>query len=195
MTDWRRPFALKLAQCGFGVDAIRKAMTLAEADVWAHGRHLRDFPIASVGVLCYSGAELRQWRDVRGVDKDAIAPDGVYRLLKSAAELERAAPSFTGVPILKQHPRARMTDDDVVGMLGTVEFADGHLVALDACIHDRAFADQVEGGALPCPSLSYACTTVMQGDEDCDGYQENIVGRHLTFVERGRAGIKLPVAA
>jgi len=145
--------------------------------------------ISKATVNPYKGREIPDWEGL-GLD-----PDKTYYLLRDPEELERAAPSFNGVQILRKHTPVSADDHqpwDVVGATGTdakfeVPFLKNSLSIWAA----DAIAD-IESEAkkeLSCGYHYRADMTpgVFEGMK-YDGVMRDICGNHVAIVESGRAG-------
>ena len=74
-------------------------------------------PFSKAAVNPYRGDEIPRW-DELGLD-----PNKVYRLLRDPVELEKAAPTFAGKPLLWGHRAVTANDHDhelACGALGSV---------------------------------------------------------------------------
>lgn len=95
----------------------------------------------------YRGVEVRRADPVNGSKLD---PHKIYRVLRPAAELAKAARSFADAPILTRHVHIA-TDSikptDVVGTVGSrVYFSDPYMLAADACIWSQDAIDGIASG-------------------------------------------------
>lgn len=134
-------------------------------------------------------------REIPGSEALGLDSEKVYYLFRSPDELEKAAPTFARLPILKKHipvtaesPR----QDLIVGAIGSeVEFLAPYLDA-DVCIWDeKAIAgietDQVREFSCAYHYVPIMTTGTFEG-EHFDGIMTQIQGNHLALVESGRAG-------
>src|ERR1700728_4409779 len=82
--------------------------------------------ISKANICPYRGSEIPNWQAL-GLD-----PDRVYRLLRDPKELEKAASTFSGKPLLIRHVpvTADLPNQSLwVGTLGTVTWEAPYLVA------------------------------------------------------------------
>lgn len=140
-------------------------------------------------------------REIPGYDQLGLEPDRVYRLFRDPVELERAAPTFARLPILKEHVPVTVDaprPDLVVGAIGSeVEFKAPYLDA-DLCVWDKGAIAGIETGKVRELSCAYRYVPVMEPGEfegqAYDGRMTQIQGNHLALVEVGRAGADVVVA-
>ena len=162
----------------------------------ADGRlHVDKSHISRACVNPYYGKEIPGFVEL-GLDSGKV-----YQLFRDPAELEKAAPTFANLPILKSHvlisaekPRA----DLVVGTIGSkVDFEAPYLCA-DLCIWDAEAIAGVESDKMRELSCAYRYVPIMEpGEFDgkrYDGRMTNIQGNHLALAETGRAGSDVVVA-
>lgn len=151
--------------------------------------HVRDVPISKANVCPYYGHEIPDG-DVLGLD-----PNRVYNLLRDPAELEKAADSFNGKPLLNLH-RAQTADDFshdlTVGAVHNVYFKSPYLYAGDFSVWDSEDIASIESDEKSQISSSYRYKADMTpGNFEgarYDGVMRNIRGNHVALVDVGRAG-------
>ena len=128
-----------------------------------------------------------------------LNPNTRYPLLRSAAELQAAAPTFEGKPVMTQHRGQTADDHDpdaVCGAMSNVRFEAPFLVADLAIWTDEAI-ELIESGAQKQLSCSYYYTANMtpgtfQGEQYA-GIMEDLRGNHCARVALGRAGAECMV--
>jgi hypothetical protein len=151
--------------------------------------HVSGARISKAQVRPYKGGEIPDWHEL------GLEPDVVYKLLCSAEELESAASTFAGLPLLidhrpisaQEHPR-----ELVVGAIGSdVRFEAPYLLA-SLTIWDQSSIDLVKSGERRALSASYhyepEMTPGVFDGERYDGAMRDIRGNHLALVREGRAG-------
>jgi hypothetical protein len=136
----------------------------------------------------YRGDEIPQW------EKLGLDAQREYKLLRHPRELARAARSFSGLPLLAQHPVDAHRRDPVVGTIdNNVRYRDGYLVG-DVAIWDRDAIEAVVSRKRPALSCGYRYDVdmtpgVFQG-EHYDAVMRNLVGQHVALAVFGRAGLQ-----
>lgn len=134
-------------------------------------------------------------REIPGYEKLGLDPDKIYNLLRDPAELERAAPSFAGKPLLIIHKPLDAKDhpfQKVIGAVGTdVRFEAPYLCA-SLTIWPGDAIKKIESGDQRELSCGYRYDPDMTPGkfegETYDGVMRNILGNHVAIVEEGRAG-------
>lgn len=191
--DERDDFFDKLTQALF---MLRGANDSVAFDAAPDNRHIDDnghlrvncSPISRAIVSPYYGREIPEWRAL-GLDADKI-----YNLYRDAKELEKAAPTFAGKPILLRHKPAVAEDhprEVTVGSVGEpVEF-EGDTLFAPLNIWDQEAIDAIEDETLRDLSCGYhyECEMTPGVSPDgtpYDGRMVNIRGNHLALVEEGR---------
>lgn len=148
--------------------------------------------LANISKACinpYVGHEIPGWEDL-GLD-----PDRIYRLLRDPDELERAAPTFNGVQLLKKHIPVSAKDPqrwDIVGTTGSETAFDAPYLRNSLFVWTQDGIDLIESGDQQELSCGYHYRPDMtpgtyQG-EHYDGVMRDIVGNHVALVKDGRAG-------
>lgn len=154
----------------------------------ADGRmRVRDCVISVAEINPYYGKE------IPGRDKLALDANTVYDLYRDPAELERAADSFNGLPLMIRHI-AQTADEPrkeyIGGSVFNARFSGGKLLA-DLLVMDKQAIDYIESGELADLSSSYRYTADMTPVEvngrKAHGSMRNIEGNHVALVEDGRA--------
>ena len=157
--------------------------------------HIEKSHISKATVNPYYGKEIPGYKEL-GLD-----PDKIYKLLRDPAELEKGAPTFARLPILKEHvpltvdaPKPEL----VIGAIGSnVTFENPYLDA-DTCFWDAGSIAGIDSGKIKELSCAYRYVPIMEAGnfngEDYDGRMTEIKGNHLALVEAGRAGSDVVVA-
>ncbi len=145
--------------------------------------------ISKATVNPYKGHEIPDW-EALGLD-----PNKVYYLLRDPEELEKAAPSFNGVQILRKHTPVSAEDHqpwEVVGSTGTNAEFDGTFLRNSLSIWAEDAIGDIESDAKKELSCGYHYTADMTPGSfngmRFDGVMRDIVGNHVALVEDGRAG-------
>lgn len=157
--------------------------------------HVDASNITKEQVAPYYGDEIPHWREL------GLEPTKLYYMYRPADELEKAARSFDGMPLLFEHhdtSAARPAKDYVIGSLGTdAEFRAPYLVN-SLIITDGEAIEAIERGDYKQLSAAYMYTPVMQGGiwggEHYDGRMTDIKANHVALVKEGRAGPDVAVA-
>ncbi len=161
--------------------------------------HIEACNISKNTVNPYYGSEIPNWRAL-GLDAKRI-----YQVLRPAAELEKAAPTFNNLPLLDGHKEVAADELDdpnlknyVVGSTGTDAVFDGQYLKNSIVVWTAGAIDGVSTGEQHELSCAYRYDYVptpgnFQG-MIYDGYMTNIVGNHVALVEEGRAGHDVVVA-
>lgn len=144
--------------------------------------------ISKANVCPYYGREIPDYAAL------GLQPDRIYRLLRDPVELEKAAGTFTGKPLLLVHRPQMAGDHDheiTIGAIGTAEWSAPYLRApLSIWVADGIKA--VESGEQQELSSGYFYRAVMEPGlhegEQYDGRMVDIVGNHVAIVAAGRAG-------
>ena len=150
--------------------------------------HVAVANISAARVNPYQGSE------IPGYEKLGLRPDKIYRLLRDPDELAKAAPTFTNLPLLKQHVPVTARDhrpDLVVGSTGAVKFNEPYLKTT-LCVWAQDAIDKIESAQQRELSAAYHFEVdmtpgVYQGQR-FDGRMINIRGNHVALVDQGRAG-------
>ena len=158
----------------------------------ADGRlHVDKSHISKAIINPYYGREIPQWEEL------GLNPDQVYKLYRDPVELEKAAPTFARLPILKEHVPVTVEaprPDLVIGAIGSnVEFNAPYLDA-DLVFWDATAIAGIETDAVRELSCSYRYVADMTPGDGYDGRMTEIKGNHLALVEVGRAGADVYVS-
>lgn len=157
--------------------------------------HVESSHITKEQVAPYYGYEIPNY------EKFNLEPNKIYYGYRSAEELQKAVPTFNGLPLLLHH-HAESADEPQkeyrVGSVGTSAVWNAPYIDNALAITDKAGIQAVEDGT--CREISSA----YQYDPDFtkgefegkpyDFVMRNIRGNHVALVEEGRAGPDVVVA-
>lgn len=155
-----------------------------------YGRlHVAVTNISKATVNPYLGREVPGWSEL-GLD-----PDRVYQFLRDPKELEKAAPTFNNIQLLRQHTPVSADDHqpwEVVGSTGTdAKFSAPYLTNSLVVWSAEAIKD-IESGVKKELSAGYGWRPDMTPGTfhgiRFDGIMREIVGNHIALVVDGRAG-------
>lgn len=151
--------------------------------------------ISKANICPYRGSEIPGWQEM-GLD-----PDRIYRLFRDPVELEKAAPTFSGKPLLIRHVpiTADLPNQSLwVGTLGAVSWEAPYLVARPLTVITSEAQEAIDSDEQRELSAGYRYTAEMipgvYGGEKFDGRMINIAGNHVALVSAGRAGPDVLVA-
>lgn len=150
--------------------------------------------ISKATVNQYHGHEIPGYQDL-GLDADEI-----YYVYRPADELEKAASSFNGLPLLMGHSPESADDpqrDYRVGSLGSEVYFDNPYLKSWLIITDADAIRAIDSGIREL-SAAYTYTPVLEAGE-FDGVpysikMTNIHGNHVAIVPEGRVGADACVA-
>lgn len=172
--------------------AFDRAASVRTKDLDGH-LHIADSPISKAAVNPYYGAEIPEHEEL-GLD-----PARVYYLFRDPQELQKAAPTFNGKPLLSAHkPQFADTHDHAltVGAISNPRWQQPYIRA-SLVVWDAAAIARIESKAQRELSAGYRYKAVMQpgwyGPDRYDGRMTDIVGNHVTLVTTGRAGADVVV--
>ncbi len=151
--------------------------------------HIARANISKANVCEYLAEEIPGWREL------GLQAGKLYRLYRDPRELEKAAPTAAGKPILISHQPVTAGDypaDKIIGAIdGDVEWHAPYLMA-PLTIWPKEAIDRIDSGKQRELSLGYRYrpdfTPGRVGGEQYDGVMRDIVVNHLALVEDGRAG-------
>ena len=151
--------------------------------------HVSLTPISKANVCGYLG------REIPGFKELGLAADKVYKLYRHPDELEKAADSFNGKPLLFGHnpvSAAAHDHDRTVGAVHGAVYKHPFLMAALDVWPSKAI-DAIESGEHEELSSAYAYDPDMTPGktpegERFDGVMRNIRGNHVAMVKEGRAG-------
>lgn len=162
--------------------------------------HVALTPISKATVNPYYGAE------IAGCEELGLNPDTIYYGLRDPHELELAAPSFNGLPVLMDHhdvdaenPKKEFT----VGSTGTDAVFDGVYLKNSLSITDAEAIRAIEDGTAKEISCAYRFRPDFTAGEfempngekiHYDFVMRDISGNHVALVAEGRAGHDVKVA-
>lgn len=161
--------------------------------------HVAMTPISKEAVNDYYGYEIPGWQKL-GLD-----PNRIYKGYRPASELARAAATFNGLPLLKEHVKVSAEDlkeELRAGNLGTAAKFVAPYLYNALIIQDAESIEGLnpkDGQPAKCElSSSYRYDPVFkpgvfQGQQ-YDFVMTNIRGNHVALVEEGRAGPDVVVA-
>ena len=139
--------------------------------------------------------------EIAGYEGLGLNPGKVYYMYRPAAELEKAADTFNGLPLLFEHHdinAANIPKDKVIGSLGTDAAYDTPYLHNSLIVTDAEAIAAIESGAYKELSSAYQyeadMTPGMFSGEHYDGIMRNIRGNHVAIVREGRAGPDVAVA-
>jgi hypothetical protein len=157
--------------------------------------HVSESPLTKEQVAPYRGDEIPGW------EKLGLDPDRVYQVYRPAIELEKAAKTFNGLPILIRHQEDSAWNPQKalrVGATGTNALFDGRYIKNALVFHDAEAIDLVESGKQKEISAGYRYTPVIKAGV-FEGQPYDIImasprGNHVAIVKEGRAGPDVVVA-
>jgi hypothetical protein len=161
--------------------------TLRRIDADGH-LHVESSAISKANICPYWGGEIPD-NEALGLD-----PKKTYRLFRDPAELEKAAATFNGKPLLILH-KVQTADghdhDLTVGSVNNAHFEAPYLKA-ELSVWDAAAIAGINSGEQKELSSAYRYVADMtpgtyQG-EAYDGRMVSIIGNHVALVTEGRAG-------
>lgn len=146
-------------------------------------------------VVPYQGREIPGW-EALGLD-----PERVYAVYRPGAELEKAVPTFNGLPVLNRHTKDSAFDPQKalrVGATGTSAAFDGTNLGNALVFHDAEAIARIESGEQKELSAGYRYDPVVRSGvflgQPYDLVMTNIRGNHIALVREGRAGPDVVVA-
>lgn len=138
---------------------------------------------------------------IPGYKELGLQPDKVYQIYRPAEEIEKAAETFNGLPLMLDHwdmDADNIPKDKVVGSLGTDAKWEAPYLTNSLIVTDANAIKAIEDGSYAELSASYACDIDMTGGvfdgKTYDGVMRNIKGNHVALVPEGRAGHDVKVA-
>src|SRR5579862_1167055 len=150
--------------------------------------HVAESNISRAAVNGYLGSEIPDGEAL------GLAPGRVYQLLRDPLELEKAAASFNGKPLLIVHKPQTAADHDrelTVGAIANPRWEAPFLKA-ELSVWDAAAIAAINSGEQKELSSAYRYRADMTpGTYDgvpYDGVMRDIAANHVALVESGRAG-------
>ena len=132
---------------------------------------------------------------IPGYKELGLEPSKVYMIYRPAEEIEKAAQTFNGLPLMLDHwemDADNIPKDKVVGSLGTDAKWEPPYLTNSLIVTDSKAIEAIENGSYSELSASYACDIDMTGGvfdgKSYDGIMRNIKGNHVALVHEGRAG-------
>ena len=146
-------------------------------------------------VVPYKGDTIPGWKELN------LDPEKIYMIYRPGDEIEKAAASFNGLPLMLEHwdmDAANIPKQAVVGSLGTDARYESPYLKNSLTVIDADAIKAIEDGSYKELSASYSCdidmTGVMFDGKSYDGKMLNIKGNHVALVPEGRAGRDVKVA-
>lgn len=162
--------------------------------------HVALTPISKATVNPYLG------REIEGSAAHGYKPDAIYYGLRDPKELEKAADTFNGLPLLLEHhptDAENLPKEWVVGSMGTDAVYEKPYLKNSMTVTDAQAIGYIEDGTAKEISCSYRFTpdftagtyTEADGSEvHYDFVMRDIRGNHVALVPEGRAGHDVHVA-
>lgn len=157
--------------------------------------HVAACAISKATVNPYLGREIPDWQELK------LNPDAIYYGLRDPAELEKAAMTFNGLPLMQGHhdyTAETPPKEYQVGSIGTTAFFESPYLKNDIIITDAEAIKSVENGTCKQLSSSYRYRAdFTSGEYDGIKYQfvmRDIRGNHVALVPQGRAGSDVVVS-
>jgi len=162
--------------------------------------HVALTPISKATVNPYLGKEI-PFSDEHGFD-----PEKIYYALRPADELEKAAKTFNGLPLLLEHHEInaeKPAKEWVVGSVGTDAVFETPYLKNSMTVTDAQAIGYIEDGQAAEISCCYSYDPDFTSGEftEVDGSKvhydlimRNIKGNHVALVPEGRAGHDVKVA-
>ena len=162
--------------------------------------HVALTPISKATVNPYLG------REIEGSAAHGFKPDSIYYGLRDPQELEKAADTFNGLPLLLEHhptDAENLPKEWVVGSMGTDAVYEKPYLKNSMTVTDAQAIGYIEDGTAKEISCSYRFTpdftagtyTEADGSEvHYDFVMRDIRGNHVALVPEGRAGHDVHVA-
>ena len=183
----------------FAQDAAPRSMTFDAAPSQRRKdengfMHVDASHITKEQVVKYYGREIPGWQELK------LDPERLYNVYRPADEIEKAAPTFDGLPLLLQHHLESADEPQKEFRVGSISRPVWNAPYLDCDLHitDGAAIDAIEHGAFKEISAAYLYDPVLErGTFDGDDYEivmRNLRGNHVALVEKGRAGADVVVA-
>ena len=162
--------------------------------------HVALTPISKATVNPYLG------REIEGSAAHGMKPDAIYYGLRDPKELEKAADTFNGMPLLLEHQPTdaeNLPKEWVVGSMGTDAVFEKPYLKNSLTVTDAQAIQYIEDGTAKEISCSYRFTPDFTAGEytEADGSKvhydfvmRDIKGNHVALVPEGRAGHDVKVA-
>lgn len=162
--------------------------------------HVALTPISKATVNPYLG------REIEGSAAHGFKPGSIYYGLRDPTELEKAADTFNGLPLLLEHhptDAENLPKEWVVGSMGTDAVFEKPYLKNSLTVTDAQAIQYIEDGTAKEISCSYRFTPDFTEGEytEADGSKvhydfimRDIKGNHVALVPEGRAGHDVKVA-
>lgn len=157
--------------------------------------HVERSNLTKEQVAPYYGDEIAGWQEL------GLSPGRVYYMYRPAKEIEKAADTFNGLPLLFEHHEisaANVPKDKVIGSLGTSAAYNAPYLTNGLIVTDAEAIAAIESGEYKELSAAYQYEADMTpgifSGEHYDGKMANIRGNHVAIVREGRAGPDVAVA-
>jgi hypothetical protein len=150
--------------------------------------------ITKATVNPYFGKEIPGWESL------GLEPSRIYNMLRDPAELEKAAESFTNIPLLIIHKGTTADNHDKEVVVGTVGDArwEAPYVKASLCVWTEEAIAGIQSKQQTELSCGYRyrpdMTPGTYDGVEYDGVMRDIIGNHVALVEVGRAGSDVVVA-
>src|SRR5438067_122919 len=150
--------------------------------------------ITKATVNPYFGKEIPGWESL------GLEPSRIYNMLRDPAELEKAAESFTNIPLLMIHKGTTADNHDKGVVVGTVGDArwEAPYVKASLCVWTEEAIAGIQSKQQTELSCGYRyrpdMTPGTYDGVEYDGVMRDIIGNHVALVEVGRAGSDVVVA-
>lgn len=154
----------------------------------ADGRmRVKDCILSTSEVNPYPGSQIPKWESL------GLEPRKIYELYRDPDELEKAVPTFEGIPLMVKHivqTAEQPRKEYQAGAVHSITFDGKHLRG-DLLVSDAYAIGLIESDELSDLSCGYRYDPVMQpgeaGGTKYDGVMRNIQGNHVALVDDGRA--------
>lgn len=150
--------------------------------------HVARTPISKANVCPYYGREVPDWEGL------GLNPDRLYQLLRDPEELEKAAASFAGKPLLNVHRPVTADDHEKEAVAGSISNPvwEAPYLKADLSIWDGPAIKAIEAETQKELSSAYRYRADMTpGTYEgvrYDGVMRDLIGNHVALVKEGRAG-------
>ena len=157
--------------------------------------HVAVSNITKEQVAPYYGSSIPGWQEL-GLD-----PEKIYQIYRPGEEIEKAAPTFNGLPLAFEHhdmDADNIPKEYIVGSMGTDARFEAPYLKNSLTVIDAGAIKAIEDGSCSEISAGYMCDVVMSGGVfdgiSYDGRMVDIRGNHVAIVPQGRAGHDVKVA-
>lgn len=150
--------------------------------------HVAHTPISKANVCPYYGREIPDWEGL------GLSPDRLYQLLRDPEELEKAAASFAGKPLLNVHRPVTADDHEKEAVAGSISnpIWEAPYLKADLSIWDGLAIKAIEAETQKELSSGYRYRADMTpGTYEgvrYDGVMRDLIGNHVALVREGRCG-------